>query len=147
MTGVLADKQYYLSRLQDMSLERAKAILNKSLELNKLQNQNNKNQEQLFKEITGSDNKPKLFYLAALLSAVDTTYLIAIGLFNSGNYPINGCYIDFSEVYQKDTFNTVVKKEKIAPNNIAPRSSTYFYETRVPFLKIGKSYHYNINVH
>lgn len=147
-------KQNEIILIQNQNLNTTKAILSQSTALNKSQIENNKKQEQLlkeqsqvFKEITGSNNNPKLFCVPFRTSKQDTSYYISIGLRNLGNYPINGCYLDIQELYQIDTFNTISKRFKTPTHNLAKISNTYFYETRVPFLKVGKFYSYMVQIH
>lgn len=105
-----------------------------------MQKANNEKQEELLKDLADSSNRPKLFYFAWLVSLEDTTYDIAIGLFNLGYHPIRDCYIEFQDSYQ-------IGDKRLPPITLPPISPTYFYHAKIPILKPGQFYHYTIMVH
>jgi len=139
--------QNYIISLQNKNFDTVNSLLSHSLELNQLQKANNEKQGELIKDLTGSNNRPNLFYSAALIGLEDTTYYLSIGLFNLGNYPIRDCYIEFQEFYEISQGKIVSNVQRMPPLTLSPISPTYFYHAKVPILKTGEYYHYIIEVH
>jgi hypothetical protein len=132
--------QNFIIGLQNKNFDTVNSLLSQSLKLNELQEINNEKQQELSQDLTDSTNRPKLFCQAVLTTLEDTTYFIAIGLFNLGNYPIRDCYIKFQQAYEGYDLDPTPSY------TLPPISTTYYYKSKIPFLKTGTYYQYRIEV-
>lgn len=130
-------KQDNIIKNQSRDFDTAKLILSQSLLLNQ-------KQEELLKEVTGSDTKPIL-----ILDAVKSmdVFMLALGLYNQGDYPIQGCYLDITCFYStsNDSIESIIIHGN--PFDIAPSTTKYWLDNSYKSFKTGTSYSFNINVY
>jgi hypothetical protein len=153
--------QQQIINVQKDELEKAEAILkkqnvvtanqNKQLDttnfiLHKL-NSSIKNQVQLFKEVTGADNKPQLTVYANIQYPSDTFYTLRIWLYNHSKYPVIGSRLNIFESYAINYIPFNYEYPNKFTGDLAPGSRRVIYEGKLPILKAGGNYSYMIEVY